>query len=454
MSPEKKPRAGALDEPIEDPKLIRECLAALHAEGTEFPIKVEGASTLPYSSVVQLLEPEKGQCVLKLVRPLPHELLKGALFRMVFAVGDQRYEGLITFQGREAYLQYRFDAPQAIQYSDRRRHRRHPFRPREKAYVTGQDGGVPGIGIAGPLANIGLGGCAIRLDRVLRMSDGLRIPVNTGLFDRGKLFAKLRIQDLLKVAALDLRGQVAHLTDRGDGILLGLAFGELDASELQLLGDTLTLREKMFRTSGGGGPRPDAAPTAPRPARGSGLPEAPAPVPTGAPDLPAAHPPPGPLLQLQRHTTGLLLAMTPGEGRDRIRQRLLDQGFHRLQICDDLEGAARQFQDAPPVLRPKALVADLQLGARNGEVEPLALLREVQRKLESVKDLRIYALCPEVEPSLALEQSPEIRVGLLDPKDPSTWAAALDELLELEDRASVLAEGSDPDHLALGPHAE
>src|SRR5208283_5666429 len=112
-----------------------------------------------------------------------HEMPAGAPFRMLFAVDDQRFEGLISLFGREGYLQYGFHLPASLVQADRRRHPRSPFRPRENAYVIAQDAGLPGLGLAGPLVNISLGGLSMRVDRVLRMEDGMRLPVNSALFE-------------------------------------------------------------------------------------------------------------------------------------------------------------------------------------------------------------------------------------------------------------------------------
>ena len=91
--------------PIEDPQVMQDALQVLFETETEFFIKVEGAATLPYASRVQQLQTGEGRFTLKLVRPLPHEMLSGAPFRMVFAVEDLRFEALISFLGREGYLQ-------------------------------------------------------------------------------------------------------------------------------------------------------------------------------------------------------------------------------------------------------------------------------------------------------------------------------------------------------------
>jgi hypothetical protein len=89
----------------------------------------------------------------------------GALFRMTFAVDDLRFETSIELIGRFGYLQYSFHLPASLTQADRHRHTRFPFRPRENPYVIAQDAGIPGIGVAGPLVNISMGGMALRVAR-------------------------------------------------------------------------------------------------------------------------------------------------------------------------------------------------------------------------------------------------------------------------------------------------
>ena len=82
--------------PIDDPVALQDILQALFEAETEFSIKVEGTSTLPYASLVQSLAFAEQSFVLKLVRPLPHELQEGAQFRMQFAAEEQRFECIIN----------------------------------------------------------------------------------------------------------------------------------------------------------------------------------------------------------------------------------------------------------------------------------------------------------------------------------------------------------------------
>ncbi|MBP1625880.1 MAG: hypothetical protein H6Q00_355 [Holophagaceae bacterium] len=349
--------------PILDPQLIRSCMTALQQEGTEFPIKVEGTSTLPYASVALSLEWEKRQFILKLVRPLPHELALGAVFRMIFSVSDQRYEGLTTFKGREAYLQYRFDLPSELFHSDRRRNPRLPFRPRESAYVIAQSGALVGVGVAGPLANIGMGGLALRVDRLVRLEDKMRLPVHAGSLDIGLVFDRLRLQDLPRLPLLELRGKVAHLTSKGSEIILGLEFGGLGEEEAQVLSDCLSFREKLSRGSSSA-PRVSPGSDAPsRPRESSGTSDEPTQDEgEGAPELEEAD---SPLRTLQRRTTRLGLIMAASETRDAVQELLGRHGYLRVQLARDLGQAKALWGGEGP--RPKLVLAELSTAPQTFE---------------------------------------------------------------------------------------
>jgi hypothetical protein len=416
-------KSGGRDVPIEDPTILRASFRILRDTRAEFPIKVEGTSTLPYTSVVKALALEAGTCTLKLVRPLPHELLQGAEFRMIFTVEDQRYEALIVYQGREEYLTYKFTLPPFLLHADRRTHKRFPFRPRESAYVTAQDGGIPGLGVAGPLVNISEGGVALRVDRVLRLEDGIRIPPSSALFDRGKGFARIRIQDLPRLPILEVSGRVAHTLERGSEVILGLSFQDLDEAHATLLRDSLAFREKMYRSSGvrEGAPREGSAPR-------SGVPSASRPAPRAADAIEPIEPiEPTPersdaLLQLARRMTRLAVVVGP-EGRDRLLAFLRDAGYHRLELVGSLQEAGglwRRPGEPPPAL----VLADLALRTE----EPLAAVRAMEQEIRAFGDIPTLILCDQVDPTLHLALAHRTRILPLVPEDPQEAQEWLDTL--------------------------
>lgn len=423
-------RSEKRGEPIVDPVTILESLQLLVSEGNEFPIKVEGTSTLPYATVIKELEVGSRTVLLKLVRPLPHELMAGAVFRAVLPVADQRFEGLITFLGREAYLQYRFQFPAELIHADRRHHPRFPFRPRENAYVTVMDATFPGFGVAGPLANLGLGGLALRVDRVIRLDTGLRIPPTTALFERGKSLPRIRIQDLPRLPIFECSARVAHTQERGSELLLGLDFGKLTEDEFRTLGDCLAFRQKLLqavtlRTGTGSGSISSANPGAE--ARGHRLAAAPGEeVPEGSE---SSSKPEGadPLLKLQRRTTPLVLAMPPGKVRSEFLARIRRLGFLRLDVSQTL-GELKASLAAGA--RPAILLLDMALA---GGEAPKAAMQHLEAELEGFHEFPLCLLCEQVDPTLLLDAGGRTRLLPYEPEgeDLGPWIEMLDGLAGL-----------------------
>jgi CheY-like chemotaxis protein len=425
MNRPKTVKTGGRDEPIEDPLILKDCLRLLFETEAEFSSKVEGTSTLPYASRIQKIEPATGEIILKLVRPLPHELMSGAVFRIVFAVDDQRYEALITYGQREAYLQYRFSQPKRLFYADRRRSKRYPFRPRESAYVIASDGGVPGLGVAGPLVNIGLGGLCLRVDRALKLDDGLRIPPNTALFDRGTSFPRVRIQDLPKLPLLEVSGWITHTVERGTEVLLGFDFGELAEDRARALGDCFTLREKMFQARSGAvaaaagtGSRKGSAGKA-----GEGTTESQGE--TVHPGLSLA-----PLRLLHRKAARLMLVGADDALLSRFQQGLWRCGYHRLELARTWEEALARWEDST-LLKPRLVLLDLAM-AQAGDQEPLAAVRQLEKEMAAMPDLPMAILCEDIDPTMFLGHTSETRF-LACGQDDDQWVPALDTLLGIGD---------------------
>lgn len=421
MNRPKTVKPGGRDEPIEDPQVLRDALRLLFETETEFSIKVEGTSTLPYASRIQAIMPDTSEIVLKLVRPLPHELMGGAIFRVVFAVDDQRYEALITYIQREAYLQYRFTQPEHLFFADRRRNKRFPFRPRESAYVIASDGGIPGLGVAGPLVNISLGGLCLRVDRVLKLDDGLRIPPNTALFERGTSFPRIRIQDLPKLPLLEVSGWVAHTWERGSEVLLGFDLGELAEDHARTLGECLALREKMFQARSGVAPSDTGGFTRGGAGAKPGELSAPDPVESSAPSFSS-----GPLLLLRRKTARLVLIGAGGPLVSRCLEGLWQCGYHRVDIVKDCSEALGLWQGAAR-LQPRLVLVDLSM-AQVGDQEPLAAVRHLEREMAILGDVPSAILCEDIDPTMFLSQESGTRF-LPCGRDEELWVPILDGLL-------------------------
>ena len=362
---------------MEDPLHIRRYLEELKAAETEFPIKVEGTHTLPYTA--RLAEIEKEVMHLKLIRPLPHELLPDAPFEMLFATADQRFKGLVAFQGRQGYLLYRFSIPARLVSSDQRQHKRYPFRPREKAYVLAQDSGLPGYGLAGPLVNLSLGGLAFRVDRVMRLDDHMRLTPGLGFFEKGKALPMLKIRDLPRLPLFEARGLVANACERDGEIVVGVQFGELGATELAQIQEVLDFREKLQRASSTPGSLP--APREGRSASASGAAATPALNPAGAEN-------PEALKLLGRRTAGLVLAMPSGPRREDILAALARGGYLRVEVADALHQALAFMRAADKGAANRLLIA-LVDPAREAD---LAEIRALQRDQGDLRELPVALL--------------------------------------------------------------
>lgn len=434
MNRTRSEKPGGGDQSMEDPAFIVGALHSLFEAELEFPIKVEGTSTLPYASVVKEIRAEENSMILKLVRPLPHELMPGAVFQMIFPVDEQRFETRVSFQGREAYLQYRFDLPVSLEYADRRRTKRYPFRPRESAYVIAQDGRIPGMGVAGPLVNISMGGVALRVDRVLKLDDGMRVPPSCALFERGKGFPQLRIQDLPRLPLFEWRGIVTHASSRGSEVVLGLEFGELGEEEARQLGDCLEFREKVLR----GVPH---APKGEASSAGAGAGEAEArsaaDAPTETPESFEALPSgPGgdPLVRMRRRSARVILCMPEGEACNHVLERLAATGFQRVELARDLQALKELLPSKGAIPSAALLLADLAL-AGAGDAEPLAAVRILERSLGASGTLPLAMLCEWVDPTLFLALGPRTRIlpySPPTPQDERDWVACLDALTGID----------------------
>jgi hypothetical protein len=401
--------------PMEDPAQIQQTMLNLVQSEAEFPIKVEGTHTLPYTARIAHLDAKQGMLHLKLIRPLPHEMTAGALFEMVFSVGEQRFEAPTVFHGREAYLLYRFAIPSQMVPSDRRRHKRYPFRPREKAYVVVQDGTVPGHGLSGPLVNLSLGGLAFRVDRVMRLDDHLRVTPGPGFFERGKAFPMLKIRDLPKLPAFEARGILANAYERGGETIVGIQFGELGEDELRELQAVLDLRDLVQRSTPG---LPGEAPR-------DGSPRSPAEPKGPATRIsPAGSQTPDALRHLGRRSTRLLLVMTPGPDREQVCESLGAQGFLRLETQDSLHQALADLRSNQGATLPMVL---LELGP-DGSTS-VGDLQVLQQELGERKELQVVLLTHgEGAPDLLDPIFPSLPWPTVE--DPS-WSLLLDELAGL-----------------------
>ena len=385
---------------------VKAALEALFRSQEEFPIQVAGAHTTPYASVVAGLDVAQRGLLLRLIRPLPHELAVGAPFRMEFNAEKERYVATVVFRGREEYLRYRFDWPETLQRAERRVHKRYPFRPREKVFVVAQDGGFPGLGVAGPLANVSQGGLALRVDRIVRLDDGLRLHADTALFDRGRVFPIVCIQDLPGVPRVNARARVAHALCRPGGeLFLAFEFIQMSDEDAQALSQALAIRENLVggpsrgsALGGSGGHSVTAAQRPPRAIASSENEDAPLP-----PEEDEADAPPSEiniLRRLARRTLRLGLAATPGPRQTGLADVLKAEGYARVELLNDLAAIRTATRREPALRRPELILVDLTLAGHSDE--PLAALRVLEAENAEWNQVPILVFWEQDDPALRL----------------------------------------------------
>lgn len=413
---------------ITDPGFIWETLRALLASGEEFPIKVEGTKTLPYAALLNHADAASEQIIVKLMRPLPPALAEGALFEMIFAANGKRYEARIAFVGREGYLQYQFRGPSFLVASDRRVWKRYPIRPREDFQVTAQDSALPGHGFTGPLVNLSMGGLAFRVDRMLRLDDGLPVRPGTHNLEQGIPLSLLRVRGFPKGQVLDARGAVVRVQEAHSELHLGIQFTGLDEPARVLLANFLDARERQNSPSSGTGRI--SLP-------GEGLTREATATEEEAPELTEAsaiEAPPGPesagleaLLSLDRRCSRVLLVSPAGEDRARITRRLESEGYWCLETVSDLFEAHTRIkaEGATPI---QLLMVDLEPSRAEG-LEPVGAVRHLEPLLKAFGSLPVAFVTRLKDPMLELLERPGFGAVALAATDGPSWAGVLDGLL-------------------------
>jgi hypothetical protein len=409
----------AAGERIHDPGFLEQAFQDLVNTGTEFPIRVEGAKTLPYTAVLLQSDPGGRTLLVKLFRPLPPALAAGAAFDLVFSALGKRYEGRFALLGREGYLRYEFQWPTALVSSDRRIWKRYPFRPREQVFVTAQDSEIPCHGITGPLTNLSQGGCLFRVDRMIRLDDGLPVPPRSSLFIEGRPLSFLRIHGLTRTTPLDARAQVVRALEEDSQVHLALSFHGLDDATRNLLERVLGARER--KAASGAVALPGAHPDA----HGDADPE-PDEVAAGAPNLEAAGA--ETLDRLRRRTTRVLVVAPEGAERAGLVQHLQANGFWRLDLEPDLFTAHARHKAEP--LAHRLLVVDLEPSLREG-LEAVGAVRHMETLLRSFGTLPVAFCTRAADPMLELLDKPNLGALATEATDAGASLRVLDRLLGL-----------------------
>jgi len=405
---------------IEDPQRVRELLEELLVSHRELLLRTEGAQALPYTGQLAQVEPSQERMTVKLLRPLAWELASGARFQMTFAASEGRYDTPTALRGRREYLHYDFALPHAYRPADRRAAPRYPFRPRENVQVLARVGDR--MGLLGVLVNLSLGGLGLRIDRLLRLDTGTRVPIQPGIFDAGLYLPSIRIQNLPRTPLLEQRGAVVRTEELREGMLLGVAFADLEPRERELLLRCLERRAALHpsgalevrgRPEGGVEPT-DHPPSSLRwsPPKGDALGHVHA------------------ALRLHRRSEPVVLVMAEGAVRNQVRDRLRSQGFHRVDVSSLWHPLLLQDPRGGTLLVAWEALAE-------PDEEPLALARRLGDLLERAPGWAVAVVVACEDPTLIWGMSSRLRFLPVHVEEEAWWAGALDDLREGRNGAAL-----------------
>jgi CheY-like chemotaxis protein len=231
-----------------DPDQILAWLEELSRIRTVMDLRFGGPDLPILPAKVELVGEETSTCTLSLQRTPPMEPMPGQRVSLVFPLDGQRFQTELVYKERGGYLEYRFKLPTAITHAERRDAFRFHFRSRERVQIVVLTGLFEGLGLSGDLVDISMGGCAFILRRAIRIKDERRMPIRPDLLTPGTPLALVRLPDLPRQPLLECGGHVSHLHQLPGGVTMGVAFENLGALELGILGKFMAERIPGFHT--------------------------------------------------------------------------------------------------------------------------------------------------------------------------------------------------------------
>lgn len=195
---------------------------------------------------VELVSEEKGTFTLSFLHQPASHWKEGVQVHLAFPLDGQRFRTTARYRGLGGYLQREFTLPEAIRHAERRGLMRTRFTAREKATVAVLENLFDGLGLSGPILNLGLGGLAFRVDRAMDIRQDRRLTVRGDLVSPGRAMGLIRIQDLPHIPTLECGATVMHFAAQEQGVVAGLHFEDLGSLESQYLAKLLANRIPLF----------------------------------------------------------------------------------------------------------------------------------------------------------------------------------------------------------------
>ncbi len=202
----------------------------------------------PHGSTVkvELVSEEKGTFTLSFLHQPPGTWKEGQAVHLTFPLDGQRFRTVVKYRGLGGYLQREFSLPEAMYHAERRGLMRTRFTAREKAMVAVLENLFDGIGLSGPILNLGIGGLAFRVDRAMDIRQDRRLTIRGDLVSAGKAMGLIRISELPHIPTLECGATIMHFGARDEGVVAGLRFDGLGSLESQYLAKLLSQRIPLF----------------------------------------------------------------------------------------------------------------------------------------------------------------------------------------------------------------
>lgn len=193
-------------------------------------------------ATVALTSEAKGTFTLAFQHQLSAAWKEGQLVHLTFALDGQRFRASARYEGLGGYLQRVFTLPEVVRHAERRERPRTRFTAREGVSVAALEGLFEGLGLSGPLLNLGHDGLAFRVDRAMDIARGRRLTPGEDLAGPGHAFGLVRLQDLPHLPTLECGAVLIHLEARERGVVAGLRLEGLGGLERQGLDRLLAHR--------------------------------------------------------------------------------------------------------------------------------------------------------------------------------------------------------------------
>ena len=231
---------------LTDSEQILAWLEELARIRTVMDLTISASDLLPISAKVELVGEETRSCTLSLLWTPVVEPVAGQQVSLVFPLDGQRFKTTMVYQGRGGYKQYRFALPFAIQHAERRDATRVTLRSRERFRIVVLQHLMEGLGLNGELTDLAMGGCAFLIHRVIQIQSEKRMPIHSGLLTPGTRLSLVRLMDLPHLPTLECGGRVSHMRQWSGGVTMGIAFENLGALEMGILGKLMAERVPGF----------------------------------------------------------------------------------------------------------------------------------------------------------------------------------------------------------------